>query len=206
VFPLGSPPRRLPYSLRPLHLVNQPVAIPTERFEVLHPVGGAIRPVPPVMDLQRTPAGIGRRSFWLFVLKVVSFGAALLLLLQPIPKFQKPRQRFPVLLTVRRLLAADDVVNAANGESANVNVSPPSILKPIDSIRRKDQVQIKCAILQLYENFSLANFFRFLIGQLETEFLKRLHEPFQPKSITINRRQVFHERKVPLDISNNVMA
>jgi hypothetical protein len=42
--------------------MNEPVAVPTNRLEILHPVGTAMGAVPTVMDLQRSPEAAARAA------------------------------------------------------------------------------------------------------------------------------------------------
>src|SRR5690242_162003 len=83
----------------------------TPRERTLHEPGlpfGILSVVHARLLLHSTKASI------FLVLGVAGFDLALVLFFQPIPKFQQPRQRFPVLLTIRSLFTADDVVNTAN--------------------------------------------------------------------------------------------
>ena len=58
---------------------------------------------------------------------------------QPVlPKSSEPGQRLSIPLTVRSRLAGDDVVGMANGEAFNIDVTPPRVVEPLDSVRSKD--------------------------------------------------------------------
>lgn len=53
----------------------------------------------------------------------------------------------------------------------------PCILKLLDAIRRKNQVQIERAVFQLHKILSTADFLTLPLRQLETEIVKGLYNP-----------------------------
>ncbi|MHB9008325.1 MAG: hypothetical protein ACYDC1_15485, partial [Limisphaerales bacterium] len=57
-----------------------------------------------------------------------------------------------VLNPVRRDLAGDDVVWMANGKTLDHHSPRPGVGKPLDSVRREDQIEIEGSVLQLNSN------------------------------------------------------
>ncbi len=63
----------------------------------------------------------------------------------------QPLQRFSIFPSIGGHFARNDVIEATDRESFDLDSTLPSVIKPLDSIRRKDKVQIERAVLQLYE-------------------------------------------------------
>jgi len=68
-----------------------------------------------------------------------------LAVLQPLPKRQQPWQRFLILLAICRLFAPYNVIDVRNREAVFFDAPLPRIVKPFNTIWRKDQVQIEWA-------------------------------------------------------------
>jgi len=64
----------------------------------------------------------------------------------------------------------------------------PGIVKRLDTIRRKDQIQVEGAVFELYENLSATDFLSLVPGQLEAEILKREQEPLAVGRILFNEQ------------------
>ena len=73
---------------------------------------------------------------------------------------------------VRRTLARNNVVEMADGKTFDINSARPCVFKPLDAIRRKDQVKVEGAVLEL--NKILASPDLFILGfiQFETKLME----------------------------------
>ena len=71
---------------------------------------------------------------------------------------------------IRGFLACDNVVNMSNRKALRLHVPLPRVLKPLDSIGSKHQVQVERPVSKLNEVLSPANLVRLLIGETESEF------------------------------------
>lgn len=63
-------------------------------------------------------------------------------------------ERLNVLCPPSRGFAADDVVQMTNRKSLDSYPTLPGVFKPLDSVRRKDQIQIEWTIIKLNKIFS----------------------------------------------------
>src|SRR5262245_17248756 len=57
----------------------------------------------------------------------------------------------------------------ANGEALDLNPPLPGVLKPLDAIRGKDQVEIEGAILELHEVLTAVDLLGLLVAQGESQ-------------------------------------
>src|ERR1041385_7210156 len=87
------------------------------------------------------------------------------LLLQPLPKLQQTRQRFPVLLPIRRCLALNDVVNIADTKPLYFHATLPGIFESLNAIGREYEIQIERTVFQLDEVFPPPNLLRLRVRQ-----------------------------------------
>ena len=64
------------------------------------------------------------------------------------------RQRLTVFGTAGRFLAGDDVIDMTDRKALHLDMPPPCIFKPLDAIRRENQIEIEWAVLKLNEILS----------------------------------------------------
>jgi hypothetical protein len=90
-------------------------------------------------------------------------------------RFQS-RKRFAILLSVGGSFAGDDVVYVTNWKAIDINMPPPGVGKSVDSVWRKDQIEIERAIFELDEILSTLDFRCLCVGQVETEVPQTGHQ------------------------------
>ncbi len=73
------------------------------------------------------------------------------------------RQRFTIFLSIRRRLARDNVVDMANGKPGDIHTALPCIRKPLDSFRRKYEVQVERTVFELNEIHAARHFAGFSV-------------------------------------------
>jgi putative ABC transport system ATP-binding protein len=91
-----------------------------------------------------------------------------------IAKTPEAGEGFTVFGPVCRHLARNDVVRMANRETVHDDAPLPGIFEALDSVRRKHQVQIEGAVLQLNEVFAAFDFSGLAVVELETQFAQRV--------------------------------
>src|SRR5262245_15373929 len=94
---------------------------------------------------------------------------------QPVvAKGEQAREGFAVLGAIRRLLAGNDVIEAAHGKALDVHVASPGLIEGLDSVRRENQVEVEWAVLQLNEVLAPADLRDLLGGQAKPELDERV--------------------------------
>ena len=71
------------------------------------------------------------------------------------------------------MLAADDVVDVRYRHAILLHMSLPSVIKGFNAVWRKDQIQVKRAVTELYEILTQADLFLFPIGEPKTQLQQR---------------------------------
>jgi hypothetical protein len=102
--------------------------------------------------------------------------SALVASLLPNPVFpERPQSRkgLTVLLSFRRRLAGDDVVEVADRETVDLHTPPPRILESLDAIGSEDQVEVERTVFQLDESFTSLKLARFRLRQIKADFTQR---------------------------------
>src|SRR5882724_3431864 len=96
------------------------------------------------------------------------------LLSQPVvAKGAEPRQRLPVSDAVGGRLARDDVVEVADREPLDLDMPTPRLLERLDPVRRKHEIEVERATLQLNEVLAALDLRRLRVAQREAELAQR---------------------------------
>ena len=97
---------------------------------------------------------------------------------QPVSKRLEPGQTLPILHPIGRHFARDDVVDVADRKAFHDHPSPPRILKPLDAIGSKDEVEVEGPIFQLDEVLAGTNLPGLGVVDREADLTKGGNERF----------------------------